>query len=100
VFQGAISVPSKQGFTLNKEFQEHTLIQNKILGRTAESETVSMKFIFVKCNSLEALIQNQSLLQWKTSLKLKFFSLVAKLNPPLELSNFESFPSGTSGFNV
>jgi hypothetical protein len=36
-----------QGFTLNKKFQEHTLIWEKILGRTAESETVSMKFIFV-----------------------------------------------------
>jgi hypothetical protein len=35
------------GFFLNKKFQEHTLIQNKILGRTAESETVHMKFIVV-----------------------------------------------------
>jgi hypothetical protein len=36
-----------QGFTLNQKFQEHTLIQNKILRRTAETETVPMKFIFV-----------------------------------------------------
>jgi hypothetical protein len=36
-----------QEFTLNKKFQEYTLIQNIILVRTAESETVPMKYILV-----------------------------------------------------
>jgi hypothetical protein len=41
------SITSCQGFTFNEKFQEYTLIQNKILGRTAESETVLMRFMFV-----------------------------------------------------